>query len=467
MSIRILAACLVVVGGVALSGYAADELAQEIEEDTAAALAEDETSTVKVTLWSGKLEAGLSYHSNPYYRGEGTASEGVVLAIDPGIRIDIPVNEMLYFGLDGKVDLTHVFFTSDSVDDDKTVAHPFVRGKARYNLSEFSSFSLADEFQTANVDDVGDSARFYQNKAQVEGATVLGGMIDLKGWFRNVLVEQNDEALLFNSQENVAGLDVSVPVAYSSDGRPVTIGLVGSYGRKSFEDGDFAVLLSDNPKSHDYYTVGGRVALPVSSLLTLYARCGWKFREYDATADDSDDSTDSVYGGLNATLIPTPGSPLSFTLSGSHETTDTLVYDIETYDSSVFEATDALLNTLSITYRELEVSRVGLVMDYKVNDRVALAFSGVYQYTTADAEDDLAALSGNVDPHGDGEFVGRSTSQDQVTVGGMVSYQATETLSLNLGYQHGFSTDSDASASEDEDLYEYDSVGLLARMRFF
>jgi hypothetical protein len=343
-----------------------------------------------------------------------------------------------------------------------------VETKVRYNLSEHTSLSVADDFQTANVDDVGDKPRFYLNNALLEAShefnTRLGGSI----WYRNTFIDQRDEALLFDSMEHLVGGRAQYAVTETEFGRPVIVGFDASLGRRDFDEARFfspdpGDTSRDNPKTHSSYSAGVSANYPLSSLLTLNGRAGWRQRDYETASATRDETTDNVYGGLTLSFTPSPGSPLSLTAASSYEVTDTIVYNIEPYDRPVFETTDALLNNLEIEYRELEVARVGLAADYKLTESLQCGLSFTYQQQAADKEEDLGPIAGNIDPADSG--IGEPIEQDQITISATANYAVNEYLSLGVGYQYGMAEDSEQPSGED-DVYQYDTLAILARASF-
>jgi hypothetical protein len=451
---RCVLALLVLAGTVCLSQDTEDADAAAAEE--AAAMEEESDSVVTFDYGLGLLG---SYHSNPYYRGSGKESDAYVWSADPFLRFDAPVNEMLYLGADLRGKVTSVVF-DDEGEDDKTIAHPYLQGKIRYNLSEYTSLSLADDYQTANVDDVGDSPRFKINNASLGFGHAFTEALQTRLAYRNTVVGQTGHSVLFDSMEHAVDGDFDWVVWRTDAGRDMKFGVNGRYSKKDFDDGDFLFQgTRENPKTHDSYRLGGAMTYPLSNLMTVRARAGWVRREYEASAFVRDSETDSPYGGLTLTHTVSPGSPLSFTLASSYDLSDTVVYNIEEQDRAVFETTDALLNNLNISYRELQVLRAGLAADYTLK-RLVLGLSASYQRQTADANEDLAPISGNLDPAGTG--VGEATERQQYTVTGTVRYQVTSIFSVGLGFQYGVATDRENT--DDKDLYDYNSVALLTKL---
>lgn len=439
-------ALLVLGGTVCMAQDAAEEDAVEVEDEG--------ESTITFGFGLGLLG---SYHSNPYYRDSANEADGFVWSADPYFRFDVPLNEMLYFGADLRAKITHVAF-SDAGEDDKSIAHPFLQGKVRYNLSEHTSFSLIDDFQTANVEDVGDKPRFTLNNASLGFAHAFSEALETTFTYRNTIVEQTDDSLLFDSVEHTVFADADWIVSRMDSGRGLTVGLRGQYGIKEFDDGNFFQQTTrENPKTHDFYRLGGAVTYPLSSLLTVYARLGWLHREYDVTGGRRDSETDSPYGGLSATHLVSPGSPVSFTVATSYDVADTIVYNIESQDRGVFETTDALLNNLNVAYRELNVLRVGFITDYNIM-RMLLGLSLSYQRQDADAGEDLAPISGNMTADG----IGRATEQEQFSVTATARYRVAKAISLGVGFQYGVAEDSELSG--ETDLYDYSSFALLAEL---
>ncbi len=437
--------------------------AQDAEEADVAAV-EDEPAPVEEASDSATtfdFGVGLlgSYHSNPYYRGSENESDAFVWSLDPFVRFDAPVNEMLYFGADLRGKVTTVFFT-DSEEDDKTIAHPYLQGRIRYNLSEYTSFLLADDYQTANVDDVGDKARFNINNASLAFAQTFAESLQMRLGYRNTIVGQTGHSVLFDSMEHAFEGNFDWILWRTDSGRDMKIGLQSRVGLKDFDDGDFLLQASrENPKSHDTYRLGGNMTYPLSSLMTLYARAGWVRREYEVSSFVRDSETDSPYAGLALTHTVSPGSPWAFTVASSYDLSDTVVYNIEEHERAVFETTDALLNNLNISYRELEVFRTGFSVDYTL-ERLLLGLSASYQRQTAEANEDLAPISGNLDPAGTG--VGEATERQQYTFTGTVRYQVSSIFSVGLGFQYGMADD--RKSTGEKDLYDYSSVALLTKL---
>lgn len=407
-----------------------------------------------------QLSLSGAYHSNPYYRSDENANGAYVLSVDPGLSVGLPISEFVFIGFDGKVNITHVAFTSGGTDEDKTVVQPYVSGKIRYNPTESTSCILHDDFQVANVEDDLNGPRFYLNNAIAQAAQEFGGRFVGTVDYKNTILQQEDESLLFDSMENSVGASCSAYVAPTESGRRVALTLLGRVGRKDFEEGDFYLQTSrDNPKTHNYHELGAGVTYPLSALMSLDGRGGWRHREYEVTSGARKEKSDTPFGGLTLSFTPSPGSPLSFTFANSYEVTDTVVYNIPQVDRVVFETTDPLLNNLDIQYRELDVWRSGLAADYRLSDQWQLGLSSAYQRAQADDSEDLAPISGNV---GDQSGVGDSTDREQVTVGLTVRYHVTENASLGLGYQHGYGRDKDSAGEEDD--YAFDSVALLGKI---
>lgn len=443
---------------------AVEEVVEVEEEDIDVAELEPD---IQVTFFSGGIDLALSWHSNPYYRDDTRESQAFVLSGDPDIKIDWPLSEFTYVGLSAKVNVTHVVFESGSAEEDKTVLQPYVVGRLRYNLSEHTSLSFDDNFQTANVDDVGDNPRFYLNQARLEAAHQFSERFSSRCWYRNTWLDQTEsEAVLFNSMEHALGLGADYALSQTESGRPITLSVDLQAGLKEFDDGDFfnpdGGSTKDNPKTHDFLSASAGLSYPFSTLMTLYARGGLRHREYDTVSGGRDDTSDTPYAGLTLSVVPSPGSPLSFALATSYQVSDTVVYDIPDYNQSVFETTDALYNNLEVDYRELELLRVGVTADYNMTDAIRLGLGVTYQQSTADAEEDLGPVSGNLDPAETG--IGDPIEKDQVVISATAKYRATSNLRVGLGYQHGFATDSELVG--DEDMYTFDSFALLANYSF-
>lgn len=420
--------------------------------------ADQERGDAVVMLGGGVSFLG-TYHSNPYYREQASEAEAWLWSVDPSLRCDIPVNELLFIGADARVKVTQFMFRDDA-EEDKTIVNPYIQGRVRYNLSEATSLALVDDYQRANVEDVGDKPRFTLNNAQLSAAHDFGGEVLSRIWYRNTVVDQTGGALLFDSMENAGGLSADWMLNRTASGRATVVGAQGTAGRKAFDEGRFYLQSSDeNPKTHDFYSVGLNVTHPISSLVTLHLRGGVTRRDYASSSPVRDGTTDSPYGGVTVAWVPSRGSPLSLTAATSYEVADTVIYNIPVQDQAVFETTDALLNNLNIAYRELEVWRTGLTADYTLR-RLLLGLSLSYQKQQADGNEDLGPISGNVDPAETG--VGRPIDQDQFMVSATARYRFTESFSLGVGFQYGVASDGERPG--DEDLYDYQSVGVLGKL---
>ncbi len=410
------------------------------------------------------LNINAAWHSNPYYRDRDGAAAGMIFSVDPTLSLGYPINELLFFGLAGKLNIAHVMFIDDTPEKDKTVLQPYIEAKLRYNPSENTSLALRDEFQIANVEDDWSGDKFYINNAGVELRRDFGGSIRGSIRYNNTVISQEDSSVLFDSKGNTVGAEAGFKIAPTDTGRPVYIGLAGDFGRKEFDDGSFFGQSSTkNPKTHDHYSFGLKSTYPVSSLLTIDATAGMQFRDYEVHGGGRSSSTESPYGGLTFTFVPTPGSPLSFTFANSYQLEDTVVYDIPEYNRAVFDTTDALLNNLDLSYRQLETWRSGLALDYRINPAWLAKLSTTYQNTRGDETDDLSPISGNIDPAESG--IGTATDVDEVVIALVFEVRPTDNLTLGLGYQHGYARDSRAGAKKD--VYEYDSIGVLMKLALF
>jgi len=449
-------------------GQEADPEAEAAMAAAGAPMVEEGGPTVTLSLWEPGLDVSASYHSNPYYRSDEDARAGMVFTLDPSLRVDVPVNELLYFGLDARIGLTAVIFTEDGEDSDTETVHPFVRAKVRYNVTEHTSASLVDDFQVARIEDDLSNPEFYLNNLKLILAQQFNEAIEGQVWYRNVYVAQSETSRLFDSVANEGGVGLDFLLGRMPSGRATCVGLEGMIGRKEFDSGEFFDTLAgsnraqDNPKTHDYYRAELSLDYPLASLMTAHARAGWDHREYSTVSGMREEKSDSPRAGLTIEATPSPGSPLSFTLSSSYETTDTIVYNIQEYDLPVFEMTDALVNNLDIDYRELKVFRAGFAADYVPSRKVKFGLSTIYQKADADMEEDVGPISGNLDPAGTG--VGRKTDYQEIIVAITARFNVTEKVALGIGYQHGFAEDNER---DEKDVYEYDSLALLARVNFF
>lgn len=460
----------------------ASDLEKEIQELEEIAENGQVPSKPKRYGLSANVRALAAWHSNPYYRTDDDSADALIFSIDPGITYDLPIGDLIYLGLHGKLNITQVSFFDDPPEGDRediSVVHPFVSARLRYNPAESErlSFVLSDSFQTGNIEDDLDEPRFYLNNAKVQGSYVFGGLIESTIWYGNTWLTQDDEDLLFDFMDNSVGLGATYYISEARAGRRMAVGLDASLGQREFESGEFYNFNPDtgmaeepsktNPKDQMYYKVGASFTYPVSPLMTVYAHAGWQHREYDTATGSRDDETDSPYGGLTFSYIPSPSSDLSITLATSYEQTDTLIYDVPEYDQVVFETTDALLNNVEIAYREMQVWRTGVSVDYKAMEDLKLGLSFVYQQEMADSEEDLSAVSGNIDEDETGE--GRDLDQRQFTIAiradKAIPVSDSVNMTIGAGFQFGFAEDSDAEAGE-EDLYDFQSVALLAKIGF-
>ena len=398
--------------------------------------------------------AEISYHSNPYYRETATERSGTVMGVEPHVRLDMPANEYLYFGLLGKLTYTGVILDNDAGDEvgDRDVVHPYVAAKARYNTSEHTSLAVSDEYQQANVGDDITGDQYYLNQIRAEFAHEFGARFKAGLWYRNSVLKEDSSSLLYDFTDNSLGGEASYVVTRTAVGRDVTIAVTGNGGEKGFEDGDFLDQdTQTNPKNHTYYSAGMALLLPVSSAITADVRGGWKRREYDTVSQGREEKTDSLSFGAGLNMIP--GGLISFVLTASYSIEDTIVYGGEDaqQEQAVFDALDPLMNNLNNSYREMEVRRVGARADYSLSDRTRLGLVTTYQHSEADREEDLTAISGQ------SGHVAVDLNEDRYTIGATVETSLTDTLSIAASYEHGLAED------DTRDLYGFDAAALIAR----
>ena len=431
------------------------------------------------------LQARLSWHSNPYYRRKGDdIRKAVILSVEPSLEAEWPLSELLSVELYGKLGMKYYWFEkkgksavdqvtlpnrsfADNRNADSFILQPYIRGKIRYNVSEETSLSVYDDFQTANVDDVGQKRQFYLNNAWLEGAHDFSESVQSKLWYRNTLHFQDGKQSLFNFSENAAGGALDFILSRLDDGRAMSISPTIAAGIREFDEevpgGSGGSSTSTNPKDHTYYNGGAVFTYPFSSLITLYLRGGWEFRDYEEKSGGRDQTTQSPWGGVSLAWVPSPGHGLSMVLAGSYKVEDTVVYNIDQADRPVFESTDALLNELNITYRELKVWRAGLEARYDVSRRLRFGGLATFQRSEADTEEDVASISGYTRPSPSSNP--SPTQQDEVAFGGSVKYMLLEHVGVGLGYQHGFATENKATIGG-KDVYEYDIATIMADVVF-
>ncbi|MFW6152022.1 MAG: hypothetical protein ACOC6C_03505 [Verrucomicrobiota bacterium] len=433
------------------------EAKKEIEQPATPSAAE-EGPVVNVTLLEGGLELTAAYHSNPYYRDDEAEEGGMVFNLSPSVRIAYPANELLHFSVFGKVDYTSVVLDDgdDALDtQNEEVLHPYITGRVRYNPSEFSSFVLSDTYQQANIEDDITGDKYYLNDASLQYRQDIGNRASTKIWVRNMTVNEDSGGVLFDHKDNSGGAVITY-VLTEINGRHVRMGLHGSVGRKKFEEETFLGHGVDktNPKTHDYYTADLSVAFPLSDGLLGRLKCGWVGRRYETTGDGRDQETDGVSANGSLTMIP--GGLATFTLAGSYDVVDTIVFSDSQPQQRVFDSLDPLINNLDSSYREQEVWRVGINGRYPFSEVMELGASAVYQESHSDKEEDLTRISGQsgIEP--------RNLDEERLTLGLRLNHRFGKHLETAVSYEHGFAERTADTADE----YQFDSYAVSARILF-
>ena len=442
----------------------AQEVASEVAEEEAAS---DSNRRLKFGM-SGYVESS----SNPYLREDAVAESGVVITVAPYFSFINPVNELLELSLYGKIAVVWTILDDEgaTTDRDETSVQPYLDAHTRYNFDEFSSLSLGGDWHSSDLRGVANEDEYEMFGIRLGGDRDLSDLLSAGIWvgYDSVqLVGTADAGALIESREDSFGGSLNATVLPRPSGRSVVVGLSASAGEKEFdESAGFEAVQdsSDNPKTHEYYNWGLAVTIPLSPLMTLYGNGGYSYREYEVDSSavtGRDDETESPVYGLTLSMIPSVGSPLSLTLAASFEVTDTIINNIPEENRAVFEAEDASINTLTIEYREMEVTRFGAVVDYDVNSRLNFSVAGSFQNSIGDIEEDLGPISG--DKSGD-TFVGTSTDLDQWSYSLHLDYAIYETLLLGIGFEQGIQIDNDITEGEDE-LYQYDSAAFTLTYR--
>lgn len=431
------------------------------------------------------LRLGTGWHSNPYLRPSSESiADAWVLDVDPYLDVECPFSEYLYLGVYGKLNLKYFYFDdpsgvagddtleyrsfADYHDENSLIVQPFIAGKLRHNPSEYTSLALYDDFQSANVDRYGTSDRFYLNNAWAEAVHEFSDRTSGKVQYRHVWHNQNDDPDLFNFQDHAVSAALPRRLAILDEGRAVILTPQITAGRRAFDQPTPSFEAEDSSsreaKDYDYLDTTAGLLLPLSSLVTLNLSGGWGQRQYEKVVAGSDRS-DAVHGGATLSLTPSPGSPLTFVLAGTREVTDTVIYNTAEYNRLPFEWEDATLNELNITYRELDVSRLGTWIRYDVTEFTRAYLVASFQRAEGDAENDLAGTEGYTESTGDREGRPEPTCQEEWVFGGGLRARLTETVEAGLSYRHGLARDNERTASE-RDLYEYDEVSLKLSLVF-
>ncbi len=434
------------------------------------------------------VHAAVGWNSNPYLRPDTEPIRSAyVIDVDPQLDLEWPASEYTYLGLFGKLNLKYFIFSdkssgqrqvtdtleyrsfTDYSDEDNLIVQPYLLGKLRHNFSDHTSLALYDDFQMANVDKYGAKRRFYLNNAWVEALHEFTERVSGRVQYRNVWHYQNDDPALFNFQENVFAAAAPWRMLLLKEGRSVVLTPEVSYGWRAFSAGDAPLDLSRSAdaqaKDYDFIDAGAGLHVPVSSLVTLEFTGGWKQRNYDLALAGQSDASDSVRGGATLSLTPSPGSPFTFVLAGSREVNDTVMYNTAEYNRLPFEWEDAVLNELNITYRELDVTRLGAWLRYDFSEYIRAYLIGNLQRSEASAAEDLAAREGHLSSTDDSAGRASDTKQDEVVYGGSLRLRLTESVLAGASYRHGFAIERAAPAG-DRDLYEYDEVALQLNLDF-
>jgi hypothetical protein len=377
---------------------------------------------------------------------------GTVFFIDPFIDWEIPVSEFIYFGIHAKVNYTSVDaddpVTGESSQD---TLQPYIEARGRYNFSEFTSLGIMNSYQRANIEDDISGPKYELNETTLDAKHVFTDLTSGGAWYKFTTLDEESGGTLYNFDENAVGLSASHTLARTEDGGAVTLGLNGSLGVREFDDGSFLGQTdSTNPKNHDYYKAGVSLTYPISTGLEARGRVGWTHREYDVVATTRDDESDT--GSLGASLILLPGGVVTYTIATSYETTDTIVLNIEDAQRAVFDTLDPLLNNLNTDFREMDLFRIGVSSDVPLSDVLKIGLSAVYQLADADAEEDLAPVSGT------SGSAPAELDEERVTLGGKLDYRYNDYVTITVAYEHGFADDGS------DELYEYDAGAIQARL---
>lgn len=474
------------IGGGALSS-GEDDSAEAMEKDPPdeIELAEADVGN-RFTIHPG-LHVSSSWHSNPYYRPNREPHvEAWIVDIDPRLDLELPLTECLDADLFGKLNLKYFFFSdpdrhprstgetleyrsfADTRDADKLIVQPYLRGTLRYQPSERTSLALYDDFQRANVDDVGDQREFYLNNAWLEAAHDFSEVLSGRLWYRHTLHYQTDESPLFDYIENAVGADVGIVLARLDDGRSLEITPNLSYGRKEFQDNlqpTHSLLemaeSNNDPKSHEWVSYGATLQWPFSTLMTLYLSGGQQTRNYKNAGDGRESETSSPWYGATLACIPSPGSRFSYDIVVAYAVSDTVVYNTPAYNRQVFDLEDAILNELDITYRELDVWRAGVQVKFDATERLRLHALGTFQRSEADREEDLAPFFGYSQATEGGKQ--DAIQQDEYAIGVGGTFRWRKFITLGAGYRWGWATDEKAIL---KDLYDYHEISIFADVEF-
>jgi hypothetical protein len=427
------------------------------------------------------FDGSLEWHSNPYYREKGREREGYVARWSPDIRLRRAVNEYVSMALFGNIGVRYFSFgdrsgdvereTPDEAADfvrgayepaDETVVHPYVEGEMTCNPSEHADVTIRDRFQSANVGDALNSARFYLNEARIRGHSRMRDRIDVDGWCRNTTHWQTTEEALFDFTENAIGAGCGYVLNRTEDARLVRVGVAAALGTREYDKGGFAgevpgAVSRENPKTYDYQSVGLTLACPLAGNRTLNGRVGWTVRDYAAESRTRDARSQGPEAGLTVEQHALADGRLSATVSALYQAADTVIYGAPDHEAKIFESTDALLNDLDVTYRELDVRRAGVGSRYRLSERLTLDVLATFQRSEAPAEENLGAGGNASGTSG----AGRGTRQDEWFVAAGLSHRLTENVTVGLTYRHGESKD--RVRADGGDLYSFDSFGVTGR----
>lgn len=438
-----------VVSILVMAGYCRSSLAQEA--DAEGGESSGNLGSVVVRLGA---DGSASYHSNPYYRTEDMAEDGIVYHLTPRLGLEFPVNEFFFVGLYGHLDFAAADLRNETHDKDREVLHPYLSGKVRYNFSEHTSLAVSDSFQQANVADTIGGPKYRLNIAVAEAMHEVSDRVRGRLWYRSGVLSEDSGSQLFDYTDNQGGAGLEYVITQTDAGREVSVHLEFQGGEKRFEEGNFLGAMSRvNPKTHTYYE--GRLVMdyPISSALTARGHAGWTQRDYDAVLAGVDDS--SANPTVGASLNLRPGGALSFTLAGSYSVTDSVVFNDEPGFRQVFDPLDPLLNNLDINYRELDLWRVGIISEKRLGERTSIGIACVYERIEGTKEDDLTPVSGQ-----SGRGI-RDLTEDRLTVGARIDYRLMEKVRVGINYEHGLAEDDLVN------LYDYDTVALTANVDIF
>ncbi len=400
------------------------------------------------------VDASASYHSNPYYRSERMETDGIVYHINPRLGLELPINEFFFVGAEGHLDFAAVDLSKSTHDEDREVLHPYVSGKIRYNLSEHTSLAVSDSFQQANVEDTIGGPKYRLNIAEARAIHELSDRVRAHLSYQHGILSEDSGSQLFDYARQQGGVGLECVLTQTDAGRDVLLILEAVGGEKEFDEGSFLGAASrENPKTHTYYQGHAIVSCPLSSALTARGRAGWIQREYDVTLPGVDDTSGNLSAAASLSLRP--GGSLAFTLAGSYEVTDTLVFNDEPGFREVFDPVDPLLNNLNINYREVELWRIGLVSAKDLGERASAGLACIYERIEGAMDDDLTPVSGQ-----SGAGI-RDLSEDRLTIGARLDYRLTEKVSVGVNYEHGLAED------DLVELYQYDTVALIANIDIF